>query len=269
MRVVVCAMEKNEHLYINEWVKHYLDIGFAHVYIYDNDDKNAPYIGCYINQKYANKVTIINIRGFKKEKLQNDVYRSFYQRYKNTFDYCLFCDIDEFLMGTKNVNEWLSKLNAIQVRVRWKLFGDDDVIKRDTRIPVKDFFKKQVTSSLNRNLIDKGDLEIQGKTILRGNLNCVNFCSVHYFRHSGTGKILQSVLPSGKPCNSGVRIMEDYSQEKIYLNHYMTKTLDEFINQKLNRNDAVFNRALKVDYFWRINKKNKEKIEYLKNMGLE
>lgn len=48
----------------------------------------------------------------------------------------------------------------------------------------------------------------------------------------------------------------------------MTKTLKEFIEQKLNRNDAVYNQALKIDYFWRINKKTQDKINYLKDMGL-
>ena len=48
----------------------------------------------------------------------------------------------------------------------------------------------------------------------------------------------------------------------------MTKTLKEFVEQKLNRNDAVYNQALKIDYFWRINKKTTKKLAYLKNIGL-
>ena len=50
----------------------------------------------------------------------------------------------------------------------------------------------------------------------------------------------------------------------------MTKTLSEFIAQKMNRTDAVFgDRLLKLNYYWRINKKTPEKNEYLKNMGLD
>ena len=52
--------------------------------------------------------------------------------------------------------------------------------------------------------------------------------------------------------------------------HYMTKTLSEFVKQKLNRGDAVWeNRAINLDYYWRINRKTQDKIDYLKNMGLE
>ena len=269
MRVVVCAMAKNEHLYINEWCKHYLDLGVDHIYIYDNDDLKSQYVGCYINQRYESKVSIINIRGWKRQKLQNDIYTYFYMKYNRTFDYCLFCDIDEFLDGVKDIKSWLSSLNSpIQVRIKWRLFGDDGLIKRDAKKPVYGFFKKEITKSLNRNLIDKGDLEIQGKFIIKGKLNNYKFGSVHYVSYASKKEPLPSVLPSGKPCKSGVRIREDYSGETIYLNHYMTKTLEEFVNQKLNRNDAVFNQTLKLDYYWRINEKTPEKLDYLKKRGL-
>ena len=49
----------------------------------------------------------------------------------------------------------------------------------------------------------------------------------------------------------------------------MTKTISEFVKQKMNRTDAVFgNRILDLNYFWRINKKTDEKLKYLKDMGL-
>ncbi len=269
MRVVVCAIAKNEHLYINEWVKHYLALGIDHIYLYDNDDIESCYIGDFIDKECLEKITIKNVRGFKREHLQNDIYTAFYCKYGKTFDYALFCDIDEFLMGTKDIKQWLSTLNnPQQIRIKWKLFGDDNAIERDMTIGVKDFFKQEVKSSLNRNLKEKGTLEIQGKFILKGNMTNVWFYSVHFAKSYLTQKLIPSVLPSGKHCNSGVRIYEDYSQETIYLNHYMTKTLSEFIKQKLNRNDAVFNQALKVDYFWRINEKTEQKMQFLRNKGL-
>ena len=73
MRVVVCAMAKNEHLYIKDWVNHYLRIGFDKIYIYDNDDFDKPYIGDFIDQKYLDKCVIKNIRGQQKPKLQQNI----------------------------------------------------------------------------------------------------------------------------------------------------------------------------------------------------
>ena len=56
-------------------------------------------------------------------------------------------------------------------------------------------------------------------------------------------------------------IKENYRFEIVFLNHYMTKSLSEFVKQKIGRGDAVFGkRQIKMDYYWRINKKTKKKI---------
>lgn len=266
MQVVVCAMAKNEHKYINEWVNHYLRLGFDKIYIFDNDNPESPYIGDYIANK--NKVEIINIRGIVKEHLQHDVYTKFYNTYK--FDWCLFCDIDEFLFGIKDIHEFLRWRNyACQIRIKWKLFGDDDLITRDMSKGVVESFKKEITSSLNRNLVDKGNLEKQGKALVKGGLPYVVIRSPHFASFRTRDNVIPSILPSGKPCLSKVAIKEDYSNEKVFLHHYMTKSLSEFLEQKMNRTDAVYGDTLKLNYYWRINKKTPEKIEYLRSLGYE
>ena len=156
-----------------------------------------------------------------------------------------------------------------QIRVKWKLFGDDDLITRDMSVPVYNAFKNEVKSSLHRNLIYKGNLEQQGKMLVRGGMSNIVISSPHFASRENRDNVLPSILPSGKPCYSKVVIYEDYYNEHIYLHHYMTKSLSEFIRQKLNRTDAVFEEiSIKLDYFWRINKQTKEKIEYLSKLGL-
>lgn len=266
MRVVICCMAKNEERYINDFVKFYLNLGVDTIYIYDNNEPNKDKIENFIQKKYLDKVVVLDIRGKKQLQLQQFIYTSFYSRFNSTFDWCFFVDIDEFLFGISDIKQFLSNAlydNIKQIRVRWKLFGDDNLIKRDMDIPVYNAFNKEITSSLHRNLMQKGDLEIQGKAIVKGHLGMLNIDSPHFVRG------LPSCLPSGKPCRmSGVRILDDYKNESVYLHHYMTKSLSEFIEQKLNRNDAVFNNRIKLDYYWRINKKTKEKLDYLKTKGL-
>lgn len=255
MQVVICALAKNEHLYINEWVKHYIGLGIDHIYLYDNDNIDSPYIGNYIDRELQDKITIYNIRGMKSKYLQHYIYNNFY--HEHTFEWVLFCDIDEFLFGIDNVHDFLKqhKFNKFnQIRVLWKLFGDDNTIERDMTIGVKDFFKEQKHD--NR-------LEYQNKSFIRGGLNII-ITSCHYV------KGLKSCFPSGKECQSDKLEITNYTNEPIYIHHYMTKTLAEFIKQKLGRGDAVWdNRSINLDYFWRINNKTQEKIEYLKNIGLE
>ena len=266
MQVVVCAMAKNEHLYIKDWVNHYLRIGFDKIYIYDNDDPGTKSIKMFLPQ--TDKVEIINIRGQKGKHLQHDIYTNFYK--EHSFDWCLFCDIDEFLSGIQNIHIYLSLpqfRNANQIRIKWRLFGDDDKITRDMNKPVYCCFHKVITKSLKNDLKSKNTLENQAKAIVRGNLPNVVFHSVHFACFYDNDHIIPSILPSGRPCWSRVAIKEDYRFESIFLNHYMTKSLSEFINQKLNRNDAVFNVSLKMNYYWRINKKTPEKIEWLEQHG--
>lgn len=272
MEVVICAMAKNEHDYINEWVEHYVNLGIDKIYLYDNDELDKPLIKDYINPKYLDKVVIKNIRGQKREHLQHDIYTGFYRKYGKTFDWCLFCDIDEFLFGITNFHSWLAQpqfKNARQIRVKWKLFGDDDLIERDMSKGVVDTFHNEVKSTLHRNLQFKGNLENQGKMIVRGGMENVVIRSPHFASFGYRNNVIFSIYPSGKTTFSKVVLEEDYSNETIYLHHYMTKSLSEFLKQKLNRTDAVFGDKLVLDYYWRINKKTADKLNYLKNMGLE
>lgn len=267
MQVVVCAMAKNEHLYIKDWCEHYLKIGFDKIYIYDNDDLDAPSIKDYLPK--SKKIEIIDIRGKKEECLLHHTFDSFYKTHK--FDWCLFCDIDEFLSGVPSIHLFLEQRifrNINQIRVKWRLFGDDDKIERNMSKPVWCCFHKVIEKTLNRDLMHKGTLENQGKAIVRGGLKNVVFRSSHFASFYKRENVIPSVLPSGRPCWSKVEIKESYIFETVFLNHYMTKSLSEFIDQKLNRNDAVYNQALKLDYYWRINKKTPEKLEYLKKRGI-
>lgn len=272
MKVYLCALAKNEHLYINEWVAHYVNLGFDKIYIYDNDDLDVKPSYKSIDKAYNNKVVIVDIRGKHYKNIQGKCYTEFYNLHKYDFDYCMFCDIDEFLVGIDNIKDFLSRHYFKvfeQIRVKWKLFGDDDLITRDMSKGVMETFKNEITEPLSKDLQSVCNLHNQGKCIVKGHLNNIAFFSVHYANYSN-GNSLYSCLPSGRVCKSGVEIKEDYSKEQVFLHHYMTKTLSEFVEQKLNRTDAVFaERQLKLDYYWRLNKKTHEKIKYLKNMGLE
>lgn len=268
MRVVVCALAKNEHRYINEWVSHYVKLGFDKLYIYDNDDSFDCQVINYIDKQYVDKFEIRNIRMLHEDKLQQKIYTNFYRTENSKFDWCLFCDIDEFLTGVDNIKDFLSQpqfKHAYQIRIKWKLFDDNNLIERDMSKSVMETFTHECKFSLHRNLKQKGNLEQHGKMIVRGNIDNVIITSPHFASVERRDNVLVSILPSGKPCRSKVAIEEDYRNETVFLNHYMTKSLSEFIEQKMNRTDAVYGGYhIPLDYYWRINKMTKEKIDYLR-----
>lgn len=271
MRVVLCCLAKNEEKYINDFVRWYVKIGVDTIYIFDNNEPSKPTIDNFIDTKYHDNIQVMDIRGWKEEHLQQHIYTEFYNRFKNNFDWCLFFDVDEFLIRVPNIKDLLSSPiynNFNQIRVMWRLFGDDDLITRDMSLPVYKVFNKQLNHSLMRDLRTRGNLEKQGKFIIRGGLDNVKITSPHFASYDTRDKIVESCLPNGEKCNSKVVIYEPYHRNVIFLNHYMTKSLSEFIDQKLNRNDAVYNSNIKLDYFWRINRLTNEKLLYLKERGI-
>lgn len=272
VKAVICTIAKNENYYINNWVRYHLDLGFKKIYLFDNNETTTQYVGDFLDKDIKDSVEIIDKRGIHRQALQLDCYNEFYKEHGKTFDWCAFIDADEFVSGVKDVSLWLadSKYDRFDmIRLKWNLYGDDGVIERDLSIPVQDFFKKIINNKAISN---------QGKAIIRGNLSDINIGSCHYaFRGKNyvdgviTDKtkisILNQCLPSGLVSYSKITIKENYSKEKIFLNHYMTKTLSEFAFQKYNRGDAIFeNRSIDFSYFWRINTQTKEKLDYINNV---
>ena len=35
----ICAIAKNEDLYLDEWIQYHLALGFKHIFLYDNHDE--------------------------------------------------------------------------------------------------------------------------------------------------------------------------------------------------------------------------------------
>lgn len=85
------------------------------------------------------------------------------------------------------------------------------------------------------------------KCLLRGGVKNVEFTSVHYPKING--KTPKQKLPNGIVTYGEIKCNE--LSDGPYIKHFMTKTLDEFINQKLARGtDACFSdRVIDFDYF--------------------
>lgn len=260
MNNVVCVIARSENTYINEWCHYHLDLGFSHIYLYDNNDPTDLYIGDFIDKEILDKITIINVQGQYGHRAQTDWYIDFYDKYKNTFDWCAFFDVDEFLFLNGECNNDINKFLAQekfkdfeQIMIKWKMFGDDGYIERDMSIPVHKFFK---IDNYKRDLANS----FLGKVIVRGGLEKLKFISCH-----GDGDFI-SCLPSGKPYKS-IRFILNYQDEVVYLNHYRTKTLKEWLETKFIRGNRIHTATpctLK-SYFFKANEWTPEKQAFADN----
>lgn len=100
LKICLCAIGKNENLYIKEFVEHYKKIGYNRIFLYDNndidDERFEDKIKTEIDKGF---VKIINYRGYK-GKLKNpqlEAYKDCYERNNKYFNWLSFFDIDEYL----------------------------------------------------------------------------------------------------------------------------------------------------------------------------
>ena len=64
MNIALCAIAKNENLYIQEWVKYYKDLGISKIFLYDNNDVNGECFEDVLNNYIEDKFVVIeNYRG--------------------------------------------------------------------------------------------------------------------------------------------------------------------------------------------------------------
>ena len=238
MKIALCTIAREENVYINEWVQHHLNIGFDHIFIYDNNLPDYPYVGDSINAN-IDKVTIIPFIK-KTEESQQQAYYDCYKTYSINFDWMAFFDVDEFLMNNDSVGikTRLEKITADNVVIPWKIYTWSGKFSRDVSSSVVDDFTEYIPSQcdvvksivrtnlphiLNRKWIDvhvqdsaNSFCDILGNPLYPSDKHVIRF---PYFANFG-----------------GCRTME--------LNHYWSKSLDELIKYKCHR--QYFNRSRDV-----------------------
>ncbi len=208
-----------------------------------------------INKKFLDKVTVFDIH--KKQLMQFKAYDNFYKNFFDIIEWYAYIDIDEFIVlkNWRNKEDFLNDKKFILaqvIRLNWEIYGDDDLIERNLSILVYKDIKKRI----------KGHkFEWQGKSIVRGGILVLHFLnvSVHYPK-------IYNKMPIQYMCDSTIttdKIVLSKLCNCAYINHYITKTISEFLVQKYNRTDAARNRILNLNYFWIINDKNNEKEQYI------
>ena len=182
-KVCLCLICKKENLYIKEFINHYKNLGYNHIFIYDNNDIQGEKLEEIIKDEIDNEfVTIINYRGAK-NKPQFRVYIDCYEKYNKKYDWLSFFDADEFLelipKGIK-IQEFLDNERYTycqNVKFNWVLYSDDNQIHYHNK-PVQERFTTPLfNNSLNNHV----------KSKVRGNLS-FNYWKGAWNPHSGVIK---------------------------------------------------------------------------------
>lgn len=265
---VICAIARKEGDYINEWIKHHIKLGFDRIYINDNSCGNETRLTKSIQKRFMDKVIVIPC--INKKYYQMPAYKNFYHSYGNKHKHVMFIDIDEFvqLKKDKTIDEYINRApSGTQcIRVNWEIYGDNGLVTRNTHSSiVKDLKEPSKTDRAIR-------MNRQTKSIVKTGIKDLTFTSVHYpVRHLGIH--LKTVdgdfndITKSLPTNKKSISINNVRYGNIKINHYMTKTISEFLNQKLTRGDAAWNYQRNLDNdFFSYNEKTHAKIRYVENL---
>lgn len=264
MKTCICVQIKNENLYLLEFVEYYYKLGFSKMYIYDNNDYEIPNL---IIQKYIDNgfAEIINIRNIKQN--QQHSYQDCYDRYKNEYDWFLFCDCDEYLILQQhnNINDYLSdnKFNEYQcIFINWRIMNDG---------------YKNLCYYENKSLLERFDYfnEDDGvnkhtKSILRGSLKNINW--INSGTHSPIKQNIKVCDCEGNNIEEINNILYGPNYNLAYFKHFIVKTPVEYILSKVKRgcpdlSEEENNNRHTKDFYFAFSKWTKEKEEIFNNYG--
>ena len=221
VKIAICTMGKKENLYAKEFVEYYLKLGVKHIFIYDDNDPNTEKISDVINGKYRNHITIYeNIK--KTVNNQSIAFTQCYKNNKNSFDWFLMIDMDEYLViNNEKLKKYLSK-EAFKkcdfIKIHWLLATDNNLLHYEN----KSLFERFKPPFIKNHLI---------KTIVKGNINNLQY-DIHNPIYSPKRNI---------SCNNVGEILNEkaFSQNAVgkinvdnaYILHFKFKSTEEFINK--------------------------------------
>ena len=274
MKVALVAIGRLENKYAVEFVEYYKQLGFDKIFIIDNNRDGEEYfedvLQSYINEDFVN---ILNYRNVKcstdHPSIQIEAYNKAYEIYKDQYDYIMFIDFDEYLCLKKdnNIKEYLNR-NVDEydcILINWMVMTDNNLIYDDGRSLIKRFIRPA-------NLNIKISCDIPENYFVKSIIRCGK--QIHmYDPHIPNFRKDNITI-----CNNNFKKLEytdiinyafvKYDYTLAYIKHFYTKTIDEYIHNKLKRGvpDRQFE-SVKEKYnlnlFFKINYKTEKHKKYL------
>lgn len=127
-KCVVCSIIKDEQKFLKEWIDWNLHLGFSYIYLYEDigSRSHKSIVSSYDNVFLYNILDIIEDN--ENINRQFALYNKFISIYKNTYDWCAFIDVDEFIQFDKDYN--LLKIcgefnDNVGIELWWKWYGSN------------------------------------------------------------------------------------------------------------------------------------------------
>ena len=263
-KVAICAIGRNENRYAEEWVEHYKKIGVSKIFVYDNyfgdEEPLANTLKKYVDSGFVEIIDLPN-----KKAMQKRAYEHCYKLHGNEYAWIGFLDFDEYLRwnSKKKIETMFQQYQDTDcVLVNWRTFTDNGLTHYDPR-PLKERFTEVMP--LDQKVKYEWPENDHVKCFVRGGLGDVEFRSPH---HPETR--MKCVNVSGKEVKN-CAFVHPYDHSVMRLDHYWTKTAEEWIGTKLMRGfpsgTTYMDNFIKAQerYFFAVNERTPEKEAILRD----
>ena len=197
MRSCILTIIKNEHKYLEEWIRYHCELGFDTLFIIEDKDSESHKS---ITDKFPN-IILRQKSEFRQEKQAAVFNEAYHNVIKSEYDWCMILDTDEFVTINNNYN--LNNIlenhkNDPHIWLKWHNYGANGIIN-------KSVYTKPIWETYTKRC---------------GNMNI----DEAFYK---TGKMLYNC----KLYDDQIwihRKMDAKEQDDIYIRHYITKSWSEW-----------------------------------------
>lgn len=241
--ITICAIFKNEALYLKEWIEYHLIIGVEHFFMYNNNSSD-DYLS--ILQPYIDR-GIVTLIDWPYQQGQMKAYIDCINNRRSESKWIGFIDLDEFIVPNKdnNICDFLKKFeNRPAVKLYWQLFGSSGKIDRDrTGLVTEDFTVCWNKYDEVGKCFYNTAYEFNPQFKWNGGFH-------HGLWANWKGINLPPVNCFDQICQRGFEKAKS-EEFPIQLNHYFTKSYNEYI-EKASKGDVFFEKnPHNLEFFYR------------------
>lgn len=211
-RFAVTAMARNEAPYLLEWIAYYRTLGFGQITIYDNCSNDAS---SRILHALSKAGIISAVHWKNRDRKQARAYEQAARRLRPFVEWCLYADIDEFLVldeGLRPDDIVPPEQDVLAVLLCWRSFSPGGRRNRDTGLVIEQFTK---AAAENSGVV---------KSLVR--IGALRRMTVHMPKPSDGQRLVDAEgrTVEGRHWNSIVQP----TSGRARLNHYKNRSWEEF-----------------------------------------
>lgn len=244
-RAAVAAIVKNEGPYLLEWIAWHRVLGVDHFILADNDSDDGS-SDLLADLHTAGIVTHVPFPGVEGRSPQAAAYRLLLQEYATDLDWVAVIDADEFLHPEDpnfSIQDYLSQTDASTgaIALNWALYGSSGL---------KEKTEGFVTERFTQRGPQDHPLNRQVKSMVRMDAYA-GMLDSHFFKLQPGFDYANSRLESIEVLRDEKRPrVQDTTWGSLRVNHYIVKSLAEFIVKKRSRGRAKVSGSFReMDYF--------------------